>query len=590
MKHLALILALFVATSTTWSQVTPPLLECVNTSSANVNDLRLEWELPVNGCGPFISYELWGATNSAGPFSLITTTTSATQDTFIHTGALATSPTWCYFMQSNFNCPGVPATQSPVVCNTFEVPAYETINVTDTGIWLDWDTAANPQVDGYVIAYLLPNGNPVPLDTVFGIDNTTYFDTISVTTDPSLAYTLYTFNACGATSNSNSLPFSPVFIDPDSEVDRCDREIQLQWQPYRSPYGIATSQEVWLSINGGPDTLLAALDSLRDQLIYFGFDDGDSLVFEVRALALDDGRFVANSAHFVVEASIVQPPNDFYILGASVNPDGTTTLEWTLDSTAELTHYSPQAGTDTLAYDAVERFAVPRPLTALDTFIDTVTDATADDHVYQILAEDSCGIDHFSTRARAMWLRGQQEDFFVNGLQWNAYAIEHGTVNLYRLYRDFGAGYQQVATFSPTDRRYEDDISEFFRQTGSFCYYVEAEVRLDLPDGRVLDRTATSNVFCFQERPVIYVPNAFLPNGLNDVFAPTIFLSEVNDYSLQVFSRWGERIFESDDVNVGWDGTDNGRLVPVGGYAYIIRFTAGDGTRIERKGVVAVVH
>jgi gliding motility-associated-like protein len=58
---------------------------------------------------------------------------------------------------------------------------------------------------------------------------------------------------------------------------------------------------------------------------------------------------------------------------------------------------------------------------------------------------------------------------------------------------------------------------------------------------------------------------------------------------MTIFNRWGGLVFESTDPNVGWDGSDRGKPAQQGGYAYIILFTAADGIRVERKGMVLLV-
>lgn len=56
----------------------------------------------------------------------------------------------------------------------------------------------------------------------------------------------------------------------------------------------------------------------------------------------------------------------------------------------------------------------------------------------------------------------------------------------------------------------------------------------------------------------LYIPNAFTPdgNGHNDVF--TAKGSEINEFKMMIFDRWGEKIFETDNIYSGWDGTANG--------------------------------
>jgi gliding motility-associated-like protein len=54
-----------------------------------------------------------------------------------------------------------------------------------------------------------------------------------------------------------------------------------------------------------------------------------------------------------------------------------------------------------------------------------------------------------------------------------------------------------------------------------------------------------------------YVPNTFTPNGdgTNDIFLPVLTAGfDPTSYTLLIFNRWGEVLFESHDPAVGWDG------------------------------------
>jgi gliding motility-associated-like protein len=61
----------------------------------------------------------------------------------------------------------------------------------------------------------------------------------------------------------------------------------------------------------------------------------------------------------------------------------------------------------------------------------------------------------------------------------------------------------------------------------------------------------------------------------------------VGEFSIFIYNRWGELIFFSDNLefmqNTGWDGTKNGKLLPVGTYPYVIRFTS---TTAPERGVI----
>ena len=92
--------------------------------------------------------------------------------------------------------------------------------------------------------------------------------------------------------------------------------------------------------------------------------------------------------------------------------------------------------------------------------------------------------------------------------------------------------------------------------------------------------------------PDIYIPNSFTPNGdgKNDMFnIKTVY--EFSEFKLSIYNRWGDMVFDSDDVNKGWDGTYKGKPFPLGVYVYQLTVTIKD-TGEQRKitGRVTVVR
>jgi gliding motility-associated-like protein len=69
-----------------------------------------------------------------------------------------------------------------------------------------------------------------------------------------------------------------------------------------------------------------------------------------------------------------------------------------------------------------------------------------------------------------------------------------------------------------------------------------------------------------------YMPNAFTPNGdgQNDYFAPVPKYNFVNRYHMTIYNRWGQLIFETNDINNGWDGTYQDNPCMMGAYVYRI--------------------
>lgn len=70
----------------------------------------------------------------------------------------------------------------------------------------------------------------------------------------------------------------------------------------------------------------------------------------------------------------------------------------------------------------------------------------------------------------------------------------------------------------------------------------------------------------------VYIPNAFTPNKdeINDVFKPVV--SCVHNYAFVVFDRWGEKLFETTDVDAGWNGYYKGGLCKPDVYVYKVTY------------------
>lgn len=91
---------------------------------------------------------------------------------------------------------------------------------------------------------------------------------------------------------------------------------------------------------------------------------------------------------------------------------------------------------------------------------------------------------------------------------------------------------------------------------------------------------------------VFDVPNAFAPgnNFVNNGSFKILKRGDVTLNSFQVYNRWGQQIFETADINQGWDGTFDGKAQPMGVYVYLIEGTLGNGQSVKLHGNVTLVR
>ena len=109
----------------------------------------------------------------------------------------------------------------------------------------------------------------------------------------------------------------------------------------------------------------------------------------------------------------------------------------------------------------------------------------------------------------------------------------------------------------------------------AYTYQNEGQYEITLVANNETNCPDTSVQFIVvQEDLLIYVPNTFTPDGdnFNDVFLPILNGDfDPYNYTLLIFNRWGEVVFESRNAEIGWDGTYGGKTVQDGTYIWKIR-------------------
>jgi len=220
--------------------------------------------------------------------------------------------------------------------------------------------------------------------------------------------------------------------------------------------------------------------------------------------------------------------------------------------------------------------------------LDTLTDTSLTDpdlavngkrYYYRVLVMDEC--DNISdTSVIAVTILLHQG---ANGLlTWSKYKGWHEGVSSYVLEKYDQNGQLLLNIPMGQDTSFTDDPDSHNLQ-GVF-YRVQAR-----PVDSHLE-PVYSNFVEITYRSEVYFPNAFSPNGdgLNDFF--TFEGRFIESGSIKIYSRWGELIFETSQIDQGWDGTINGQEALVGTYVYSAQLIDESGVQFVKTGEVVLIR
>lgn len=90
--------------------------------------------------------------------------------------------------------------------------------------------------------------------------------------------------------------------------------------------------------------------------------------------------------------------------------------------------------------------------------------------------------------------------------------------------------------------------------------------------------------------PNIYIPNAFTPNGDGENDLLFVRGNNITELLFRVFDRWGEKVFETTNQNIGWDGTFNGRDCDPAVFVWYVEALCEGGDKFFKKGNVTIIR
>ncbi len=225
-----------------------------------------------------------------------------------------------------------------------------------------------------------------------------------------------------------------------------------------------------------------------------------------------------------------------------------------------------------------------------DTFyVDTKVETSKHSYLYTVKEIDACGnVGPVGTFGKSILLKANFEDE-MSFLNWTAY--EHWDFSQLEHHIEFVRQEVIVPVAQVSSSRYSyTDPTLYLDVDGYYPFRVyTSNTNLD---------TSYSNIALASGKAIFIIPNSFSPNndGINDRFDFfTLFVVKnhqisASDYELNVYNRWGENVYSTNNREKLWDGTFQGERLPGGVYLYRITFTEGSGKRFYESGTVHLIR
>ena len=470
---------------------------------------------------------------------------------------------------------------------------WVSVDTTNGFVDLSWNHNPAPDTYGYVI-YGLINGFWQPLDTVWGINITTYEYTGTNSMNEPESYRITAFDSCLTNAvpptyqtSALSNPHTTVYVT--DEYDICERNVALDWTAYAGWTGGVDHYDIIVSVAGTSYDIVETVDGNITSWVHEDLTYDLNYCYYIRAVSTDDSVSYSNqNCRLIARPSAA---NFHYIATATHTLTNDIEVRTYTDSGASVDNYELEVKDPLSNGFSLLEVLDPVPSNWL-IYTDEEVFPERGAYSYRMNLIDSCGnVGQTTNTVRTVFLDVQTDHVTMqNVLSWSSYQGFDGNIVEYRIYRgeDGIYGSTPIATTLPGVRSYVDDVSAFFESEGQFCYRVEA---VEAVNSYGFSETSFSNNVCATFDPVVYIPNAFMVNGSNPVFKPVINLYEFDSYQMDIYDRWGQVIYTTNDLDQGWDGTgEHGDFKSEGVYVYMIRFQDRDAKEYVYRGSVTLLY
>ncbi len=547
----------------------------------------ISWKNPNDICGSFTKHKIYGREDILGDYKLLDSVLNLTQEEIQI--KLPNVKEWQFYMVTKAACNGLDSFTSIPVSVDFEQPVLWEIDSVSVDLvtqktLVGWRNHPAQDKEGYFVYYVNNNNVLISDTTSLQILDTLYGN-------PSLQserYALATYDSCGNTSPI-SAGHKTIFLSQN--YDTCDRSISLNWTSYEplinGRYIIKYSEDS-VGVFESIDTVNSNINSFKVNNLVAN----KTYCFVIQVIQDNPTVFSSTSNRVCIQTPPVISASN-YINYVSVNERQHIKIGFTSDLTSgfvQLLRLNNILNTWNLieSYTATPNFFME--------YTDTNVLVSQQTYTYRLAHIDNCLnpiVSDSSLHTTSILLTAEE---FINSaeLEWTSYEFEERETEEYQIFKMVSPQIIPRSTWNFNGITLPPNtflIDNYFSDEPAYsvCFCVRA-MQSPNPISNQRD-TAYSNSVCFLRELSIYFPTAFSPTGFNTTFKGVGVGIDINRSLLTIYTRWGEKIFETTNITKGWDGTDmNGNACAQGTYLYNAYVKGDLGAEKEFKGIITLIR
>lgn len=565
----------FLAQNHLDAQVYPPTLKCIQ------ND-TIRWEPFNNTCGSFQRFLIYGSLSKAGPYVLIASISDFNVNSFFHIHPK--NENWHYFMQSRHDCPGQPLINSDTLDGSSPIPPIiQAVSIEGKNIVVSWEPSKDKRVSGYIV-YKQTDLGIKPVDTLYSA--TKFVDINSTPEKKRETYYVLALNKCGGTSLFGKAHKS---IQLSVLQDECERAAILRWNPYKDWEKGISKHEIWMREGNQPYVKIDSVNAKDTFFVYKGLKDTEKYCFYVKSVQKENPNYAANTNEVCIVGNVVKSIEFIVIKNLEINKSGETSCTWIWNNDADLDSIKIKRAIEGGDFKEINSLPV-KNYGAEITYVDKTPQDNTQRNFYEIYSLDIC--DNYTlARFPTIHITGKPQDNRSNFITWTSHFIDDINTE-YELYRTVN-NIETKIWETKNEFEYTDPFDPLNPDNAVICYHIVSYAFDTLPNGKPIRVRSKSNTTCVSQTAGLFVPNAFAPRGVNQEFRPLIsFNDQIDSYSMRIFDKYGALVFESNTIEIGWNGkvNNNGRELSQETYVYHIEMKQKNGKVNTQKGTVFLLR